>query len=238
MQAAFVQTRLGAAEAPVLRFRQLEERLSAAQASVPVVLTSQESAQASVSREVQVQLRLLCVDTHMYSSGLCSVGTSRSSTCSSFPFKSRCSSSHCGVDTSSWNKGIWECGHYRCWQSELFQQEVEWKHLIWNIKNEDKFCLDRSKEKRIYSYLNYQRNEEKRFYWFLNYRRNEDKPKYLFLNYRRNEDKPKYLFLIHRRNEDSIANWYKTQMDFFKVVPPVPIQVGPHGRWENFTSSL
>ncbi len=72
----------------------VQTRQSAAQASVPVVQISQESAQASVSRQVQVQLRPLwhrhvqvlqlplqcrhaqvqlgplCVDTYMYSSSL------------------------------------------------------------------------------------------------------------------------------------------------------------------------
>ncbi len=54
-------------------------------------------------------------------------------------------------------------------------------------ENKDNFCLDRSEDKRIYSYLNYQRNEGKRIYSFLNYQRNEDNPKYLFLNHQRNE---------------------------------------------------
>jgi hypothetical protein len=49
--------------------------------------------------------------------------------------------------------------------------------------------LDRSEEKRIYSYLNYRRKEEKTNFLLQNYQRNEDIPEYLFLNHQRNEEK-------------------------------------------------
>ncbi len=44
-----------------------------------------------------MQLRPLSVDMSMYSSGLFGVGTSKSGTCSYFPYNSSCSSSPCGV---------------------------------------------------------------------------------------------------------------------------------------------
>ncbi len=65
----------------------------------------------------------------------------------------------------------------------------ERKSKIVNMKNEDEktICLDRSEEKRIYSYLKYLRNEDKPKYFLLNHQRKEGKLMHFSLDYQRNE---------------------------------------------------
>jgi hypothetical protein len=92
------------------------------------------------------------------------------------------------------------------WQ-KICKNEVERKSKIVNMKNkdeknEDKFFLDRSEEKRIYSYLNYIRNEDKPKH-FVPQPSKERRKTYAFVSLLSKERKKRIYSLLNcRRNED------------------------------------